>query len=301
MMFPRYTLVTAALAMGCAGAAAVARGQTSDGIVDLVGGSVGSFYVNTDENGQSWGTPTDQSTVASVEALTVTGVTPGALGLTGTTLYLFSSEVGEPAPSGGSTAYQILDASSLAYADATRLAGTPNPQPDGSPFDGAAGIGAGTGIGAYRALQIERLYGYAFNANSGVLSHGYAPQSLSLVDQVAFQLAVWKLANEGAAGSPASYFAMGSQQTSSGFSVTGGGLDCAITDEANSLLCAVQHDSCITPMALDGLNNGTDGDFLLPQNSLAQIPEPSATATVQCLAALGLALVFRIRSKAARA
>jgi hypothetical protein len=264
--------------------------QTSDGAVDLMLQGVDETYVvNLYENGNHAGP-------GYAAALDVAATDPGAGSavLPSGSYYLYCVELGQDAAGGYGTpnspeTYHILDSGSLGYVDSTNLAFEPNAQANVGPMESAAGITATGGIGAYRAGQLELLYGYAFGS-SGVLSSGYNPASLSAQDQVAFQLAVWKLAYEGTQGSAATLYSNPGGSSVPGLSVTGVN---GLIASANSLLQGVADDKGITPMALDALNNGTYQDFLIPASLLTQIPEPSAYAAILSLVTLVFTLIRR--------
>ncbi len=304
----RLFAVRIAIICGLASALApcIAKAQTSAGLVDLLYRTVNTNYVvdlyqnQTTQAGPGY---------AGMQLLTASNLDSPTLALACDNLWLFCVEVGQDTPGGVGTPantpelYQILDANSLSYVDSTNLpvsptdsTGTPQPQTGVAPFENVAGITATGGIGLYRASELELLYGYAFG-NNGVLLGGTYPRCLSAVDQVAFQLAVWKLSHEGFPGSPAALFLVPTTSaptgvvSATGFSVTG--VDVSVIDEANSLLTAVQSDIGITPMDLDALNNGTYQDFLIPVSAFAEIPEPSTSGAILGLAAVVWALMRR--------
>jgi hypothetical protein len=282
----------AACALGLAMLPAQSKAQTIDGTLNLEYQSMDQTYT-TDlyVNGSQWGSP---EVYAEGQTLAATNLTAGSEVISGPlSLYAFCIELGMDTPQNVNPVYNVFDPNSAALGDTTSLASTQNPTSGPAAIDAAAGITATGGIGAYRANQLELLYGYAFGT-SGALSSGYNPSSLSSVDQAAFQIDVWKLSHEGTAAVPATLFTGG--VTATGFSVAGGNLNSAVINEANSLLTGVLNDQGITPMALEVLNNGTYQDFLLPeggQNPFIAVPEPTTYAAVIGLFTLGFVAVRR--------
>ncbi len=213
-------------------------------------------------------------------------------------LTLFCVELGQTNQSSPNT-YQILDPNSLQYADATNLPGEPGAStPSGQTFESDAGISQTSGIGQAKANDLMALYGYAFGPN-GALASGYNLSNVSEVDQAAFQIAVWQLAYNDEGYIPAGGGLDSSPVNSvaaTGFSVTG--INASVATEANTLLNAVYTNNGgagINPMALADLNNGTYQDFLLPESTFTQIPEPPMAAIALGAAALAWALLSRNR------
>ncbi len=272
-----------------------AIGQTTNGTVDLFYQSVDQTYVvNLSDGGNQTG-----NGYAAAQDLSFTNLNSSSLALPSSSLYLFCVELGEDSPGGANTPnspelYQIFDVNSIGYANSTSIPGTPNLMANVHPIEASAGITASGGIGSYRATQLQLLYGYAFGAANGVLSQGYNPTSLTAAQQVAFQLAVWKLAYEGSSGSPASLYVTPGGGPIPGLSVTG--VD-GLLSSANSLLTGVSNDVGITPMALYGLNNGTYQDYLIPTNSFTQVPEPSTYGAVLGILTLGFVILRGRRAK----
>jgi hypothetical protein len=279
--------------LGIAALSSVCRAQTTDGTLVLQSQSYGTSYeLNVFEDSSQWGTEFE---AAGVQQLSAGDLVSASLGLVTSSFYAFSIELGQGAPV-TATPYQIFGAGSLAYADSTGIVGTPGFQANESAFEMHSGVGSTTGISSYRADQLELLYGYAFG-KGGVFNFGsgYAPAGLSAVDQLAFQLAVWKLSHEGSPSDPASQF----KGPQGGISCYGFSVDADlcpnVVSEANALLAAVAADCNITPMALDALNNGSSQDYLVPADSFTQVPEPALTSAAVGLSALGFALFARFR------
>jgi hypothetical protein len=273
--------------------------------------SINGTYNNVvvyEDGGTASGSAQTPTGYGAPAQMSFSNLSSSTLSLPVNSLTLFCVELGQDSTSSAET-YQILDANSLSYVNSTNLAvtasdpsGTPDPMTTVSSLESDGGITPTGGIGTdgYRANEISLLYGFAFGAN-GKLSSGYNLTGVSIVNQVAFQLAVWKLAYEGTSSSPASLFptptgsASTGVVTSSGLSVTG--VDAGVINEANSLLASVYNNNNglgITPMAIDALNNGTYQDFLIPASSFTEIPEPATSAAILGLAALALGLYQRL-------
>lgn len=267
--------------------------MSNQGTVDLLFQSVDPTYVvNIYDNGNHVG-----PAYAAAQEMGTSDFSSNSLQAPVGSLYVFCVELGQDAPGGNGTPgnaelYQIFNSNNLGLVDNTNLAGIPNPQSTVGPVEASASITATGGIGPYRASQLELLYGFAFGVN-GVLSSGYNPAGLSAKNQVAFQLAVWKLAYEGTPGSPATLINSVGGISMPGLSITGADGEIAT---ANSLLSAVSADAGITPMALDALNNGTYQDYLAPSSLFTQIPEPPSYAAMLGLMTLCFVLVRNRRA-----
>jgi hypothetical protein len=287
----------------------ITKAQTpvSDGTVDVAFAGIDETYeVTVFEDGGTANPPNGAQTPLGYGApaqLALSNLDSPVVTLPSTSLTLFCSELGQDSSATGNT-YQILDPNSLQYTDATNLAvsasdptGTPSPMASVAMLETDGNITPAGGIGPTKASELSALYGYAFGAN-GQLNSGYNLTGVSIPNQVAFQVAVWKLAYDGSgyipAGSALNPLAVDTV-TSSGLSITG--IDSTVANEANLLLAAVYTNNNglgITPMELEELNNGTTQDFLLPtDSSFAAIPEPSTYAAILGAAALGFIMVRR--------
>ena len=293
-----YTLSIRACALLLGFAPCISRSffVANQGTVDLFFQSVDPTYVvNLYENGNHVG-----PAYAAALDMATSNFSSSTLQAPSTSLYVFCVELGQDAPGGNGTPgtselYQIFTSNNASLVDNTNLAGIPNPQANVGPVEASAGITATGGIGSYRLGQLELLYGYAFGTK-GALSAGYNPASLSAQEQVAFQLAVWKLAYEGTPAAPATLFSTSGGVSAPGLSVTGAD---SVIANANSLLSGVSADVGIAPMALDALNNGTYQDFLAPASSFTQIPEPPTYATMLGVLTLSFVLLRRWRATSA--
>lgn len=303
-------ILPALLGLGLAITPYITQAQISMGTVDLLAGTpTDTTYdgVQVFDNGvyNSGSNPTGTNTpVGYGDPSPVTFSNQNASVTLPTSLILFCSELGQDTSQNNNQTYQILDSGSLQYADATNLpvtgsdpTGSPNPMGSVAQFETNGNITATGGIGPSKATELSELYGYAFGA-TGALSSGYNLTSVSTANQVAFQVAVWKLVYDGSGYIPAGS-GVGSLNTTAvntitttGLSITG--IDAGVANEANLLLQAVytnNNGNGITAMGLNELNNGTYQDFLIPTTDLVPIPEPSTYAAILSAAALGFAMI----------
>lgn len=163
-----------------------------------------------------------------------------------------------------------------------------------APGGASAGVGTGlganiplSGIGADRAGNLEILYAHVFGAT-------YDPSvALSTpAETEAFQLAVWKLSQDGG------FDLTGPGNTGTGFwiSTVGGSMAPSTLTAAQALLNWVEANPHGARMDLVALHSGSLQDLLVPTaSSFTAIPEASNFAQILGAAVLGVALLRKRR------
>lgn len=220
-----------------------------------------------------------ENTVPTLQMFSATGILPS-------TLNLFCVETGQDS-TGSVQTYSLVP---LQNADMNVQAGSIDSL-SGLPVTNADQT---TGIGASRASKLSLVYGSEF-------SGGYDPLTFTIAGSTdrarsALQLAIWQILETDSYSNIAT--------SGGGFTVAGtsGGSTANVLQaiaDANAILTNVsvhQSDGTITPLALEAAYSGSYQDFIVPVDSVSNIPEPSAYAAILACAGLVLAVAARRRA-----
>jgi hypothetical protein len=206
-------------------------------------------------------------------------------------LGLFCVELGQDLSLGSSTTFSLLPASEAASVPPS----DPNYDASTGLEDRESGVSSNIpngGIGDDRAKNLEILYYHVFGSD-------YNPTSLTSTQDVALQLAVWKLSQDDSAAAGGTNSLTSSAQGAPHLwvsSVTGAaGSQNAVLSLAQSWVSYVAENPGAPIMALSVLHNPTAQDFLIPTANAIPVPLPesSAYATVLGICVLGVAIVRR--------